>query len=107
MLDKNNLIALAKQVARADRSAPISYSFNGENFSYAEMNEALRMLALMPIIEKIRKFYLKLLSRLLTMSCPRRWRELILSLLRLSSSPRAISPSLDAREIIVCVLSSL
>ena len=42
MLDKNNLIALAKQVARADRSAPISYSFNGENFSYAEMNEALR-----------------------------------------------------------------
>nr|DAD78632.1 MAG TPA: major capsid protein [Siphoviridae sp. ctB3v5] len=42
MLDKNNLIALAKQVARADRSAPVSYSFNGENFSYAEMNEALR-----------------------------------------------------------------
>lgn len=42
MLDKKNLIALAKQVARADRSAPVSYSFNGENFTYAQMNEALR-----------------------------------------------------------------
>ena len=34
MLDRNNLVALMKQVAKADRSAPVSYSFNGENFSY-------------------------------------------------------------------------
>ena len=42
MLDKNNLIALAKQVARANPTAPVSYSFEGQNFSYAEMNETLR-----------------------------------------------------------------
>nr|DAD78704.1 MAG TPA: hypothetical protein [Siphoviridae sp. ctB3v5] len=34
-------------------------------------------------------------------------KELTLSLLRLSSLRRVISPSLDVREIIVCVLSNL
>jgi hypothetical protein len=42
MLDRNNLAQLAKIVAKADPSAPVSYSFNGEQFSYAALNEALR-----------------------------------------------------------------
>jgi hypothetical protein len=42
MLDKNNLLALMKQVAKADPSAPVSYSFGGENFSYDQLNETLR-----------------------------------------------------------------
>ena len=42
MLDKNNLLALMKTVAKADVSAPTSYSFNGENFSYEALNETLR-----------------------------------------------------------------
>ena len=41
-LDRNNLVQLMKVVARADRSAPISYSYNGENFSYEALNETLR-----------------------------------------------------------------
>ena len=42
MLDKNNLLALMKTVAKADVSAPASYSFNGESFSYEALNETLR-----------------------------------------------------------------
>ena len=42
MLDKNNLVALMKQVAKADPSAPTSYSFNGQTLSYEAMNETLR-----------------------------------------------------------------
>ena len=42
MLDKNNLLALMKTVAKADVNAPTSYSFNGENFSYEALNETLR-----------------------------------------------------------------
>ena len=41
-LDKKNLVQLAKTVAKADPSAPVSYSFNGENFSYDALNETLR-----------------------------------------------------------------
>ena len=41
-LDKLNLIQLAKTVAKADPSAPVSYSWNGENFTYDQMNETLR-----------------------------------------------------------------
>ena len=41
-LDRNNLVQLAKTVAKADPSASVSYSFNGENFSYAALNETLR-----------------------------------------------------------------
>ena len=41
-LDKKNLVQLAKTVAKADPSAPVSYSFNGENFSYEALNETLR-----------------------------------------------------------------
>lgn len=41
-LDKMNLIQLAKTVAKADPSAPVSYSWNGENFTYDQMNETLR-----------------------------------------------------------------
>ena len=42
MLDRNNLAILMKQVAKADPSAPVSYSFAGENYSYAQLNETLR-----------------------------------------------------------------
>lgn len=41
-LDRNNLVQLGKIVAKADRSAPVSYSFNGENFSYDQLNETFR-----------------------------------------------------------------
>lgn len=42
MLDKTNLLALMKTVAKADRSAPTSYSFGGKSFSYEQLNETLR-----------------------------------------------------------------
>ena len=41
-LDKKNLVQLAKTVAKADPSAPVSYSFNGESFNYETLNETLR-----------------------------------------------------------------
>lgn len=42
MLDRNNIVALMKQVAKADPSTPVSYSFEGQNVSYEAMNETLR-----------------------------------------------------------------
>ena len=42
MLDRNNLVALMKQVAKANSSAPATYSFNGETLSYEAMNTLLR-----------------------------------------------------------------
>jgi hypothetical protein len=42
MLDRNNLVQLAKTVAKADPSAPVAYSFNGQNLSYEALNETLR-----------------------------------------------------------------
>ena len=42
MLDRVNLVALMKQVAKADPSAPVSYSFEGKNLTYEAMNEPLR-----------------------------------------------------------------
>ena len=42
MLDKKNFIALAKTVAKADPKAPTAYSYSGQNFTYAELNETLR-----------------------------------------------------------------
>ena len=42
MLDRKNLVALIKQVAKADPSAPTSYSFEGKTLSYEAMNETLR-----------------------------------------------------------------
>ena len=41
-LDRKNLLALMKTVAKADSSAPTSYSWNGESFSYETLNETLR-----------------------------------------------------------------
>ena len=41
-LDRNNLVQLMKTVARANPSAPVAYSFNGENLSYDALNETLR-----------------------------------------------------------------
>lgn len=42
MLDRKNLVALMKQVAKADPSAPTSYSFGGQTLSYEAMNDTLR-----------------------------------------------------------------
>jgi hypothetical protein len=42
MLNKNDLLALAKVVAKADSSAPTAYSYNGESFSYDQLNDTLR-----------------------------------------------------------------
>ena len=42
MLDKNNLVQLAKIVAKADPSTPVAYSWNGEILSYDALNETLR-----------------------------------------------------------------
>lgn len=42
MLDRTNLVALMKQVAKADPSAPIAYSFGDKQLSYEALNETLR-----------------------------------------------------------------
>ena len=42
MLDRNNLVALMKQVAKADPSAPVAYSWEGEQLSYEALNTTLR-----------------------------------------------------------------
>ena len=42
MLERNELLKLMKATAKADRSAPVAYSFNGENLSYDALNETLR-----------------------------------------------------------------
>ena len=42
MLEKNELLKLMKATAKADRSAPVAYSFNGESLSYDALNETLR-----------------------------------------------------------------
>jgi len=42
MLDRNELVKLMKATAKADRSAPVAYTFNGENLSYEALNETLR-----------------------------------------------------------------
>lgn len=42
MLDKKNLVQLAKIVAKANPSTPVAYNFNGQNLSYETLNETLR-----------------------------------------------------------------
>jgi len=42
MLEVKDFVKLAKIAAKADRSSPVAYSFNGENFSYDEVQETLR-----------------------------------------------------------------
>jgi hypothetical protein len=42
MLKKDQLISLAKAVAKADKNSPTAYSFDGEQFSYEALNETLR-----------------------------------------------------------------
>lgn len=42
MLAKNDLIALAKATAKANKTAPVAYSYEGNNFSYEQVNETLR-----------------------------------------------------------------
>ena len=41
-LDRQNLVALMKQVAKADPSAPVAYSFGDQQLSYEALNETLR-----------------------------------------------------------------
>ena len=40
-LDRNSLRTLALQAANANPSAPVAYSFEGENYSYADLNRAV------------------------------------------------------------------
>ena len=42
MLDRQNLVSLMKQVAKADPSAPVAYSYEGQSLSYEALNETLR-----------------------------------------------------------------
>ena len=42
MLDRQNLVALMKQVAKANPSAPVAYSYGDKNLSYEALNETLR-----------------------------------------------------------------
>ena len=42
LLKTEDIIKFAKIAASAKRSAPVAYSFNGENFSYEEVQETLR-----------------------------------------------------------------
>ena len=42
MLDRKDLVALMKQVAKADPAAPVAYSFGDQNLSYEALNETLR-----------------------------------------------------------------
>ena len=41
-LDRNNLVALAKVVAKADSQNPVAYSWNGQSLSYEALNDTLR-----------------------------------------------------------------
>ena len=42
MLDKKNLIDLAKVTAKAEPSSKVAYSFGENSFSYSDLNETLR-----------------------------------------------------------------
>ena len=42
MLEVKDLIALAKATANADKDAPVAYSYEGKNYSYNQVNQALR-----------------------------------------------------------------
>ena len=42
MLDRTNLFELARVTAKANKTAPIAYSFGDNKFSYSELNETLR-----------------------------------------------------------------
>lgn len=41
-MEFNDILKLAKTVAKANPSAPVAYSFGDQKFGYSEMNEALR-----------------------------------------------------------------
>jgi hypothetical protein len=41
-LERNDIVALMKQITKANPSAPTAYSFNGQNLSYEAMNATLR-----------------------------------------------------------------
>lgn len=42
-LDRNNLVALMKTVAKAKPASPVAYSWDGKNLDYDTLNETLRM----------------------------------------------------------------
>ena len=41
-MEFNDILKLAKTVAKADPSKPVAYSFGEKSFGYSEMNETLR-----------------------------------------------------------------
>ena len=42
MLDRNNLFELARVTARANKNAPVAYSFGEDKFTYTQLNDTLR-----------------------------------------------------------------
>ena len=42
MMDRKDIVSLAKVVAKADPSNPVAYSFQGKSFDYDTLNETLR-----------------------------------------------------------------
>lgn len=42
MLNSKDLLALAKATAKAEANAPVAYSYEGQNFSYDQVNSTLR-----------------------------------------------------------------
>ena len=42
MLDRKNLFELAKVTAKANKNAPVAYSFGEDKFTYAQLNDTLR-----------------------------------------------------------------
>ena len=41
-LNRDSLFTLARQVANANPSAPVAYSFEDKNYSYADLDNTLR-----------------------------------------------------------------
>ena len=52
MLDRNNLFELARVTARANKNAPVAYSFGEDKFTYTQLNDTLRteLNALAPVV---------------------------------------------------------
>ena len=67
-LDRTNLVALMKQVAKANPSAPVAYSFGDQQLSYEALNETL-------YIEKIKILFFQLLKKLFQISFLKRLKK--------------------------------
>ena len=109
MLDKNNLVALAKVVAKADPSAPTSYSWKGESLSYEALNETLRtefkeLAGTYALYRENKNVIFSIIEEVMNDVLPK---KVVDRLLRLRPLLRVISPSLLASFLPMPVLSSL